>query len=117
MSLFWTEEESEYQHRGWKRHPQKQHNARESDDYLEQGSHMKEACFEEPQRVLVGSQLKAVHSLATSLRVTTAPIGMLQEMLTFHIAPILRCLTDDTRQVFRKLMGKEWLVLSCEQLG
>jgi hypothetical protein len=43
-----------------------------------------------------GSQLKAVHSLATSLRVTTAPIGMLQEMLTFHIAPILRCLTDDT---------------------
>ncbi len=53
-------------------------------------------CFEEPQRVLVGSQLKAVHSLATSLRVTTAPIGMLQEMLTFHIAPILRCLTDDT---------------------
>lgn len=34
-------------------------------DYLEQGSHMKEACFEEPQRVLAGSQLKQMHTITT----------------------------------------------------
>jgi hypothetical protein len=34
-------------------------------DYLEQGSHMEEACFEEPQRVLAGSQLKQMHTITT----------------------------------------------------
>ena len=33
--------------------------------YLEQGSHMEEACFEEPQRVLAGSQLKQMHTITT----------------------------------------------------
>jgi hypothetical protein len=34
-------------------------------DYLEQGSRMEEACFEEPQRVLAGSQLKQMHTITT----------------------------------------------------
>jgi hypothetical protein len=33
--------------------------------YLEQGSRMEEACFEEPQRVLAGSQLKQMHTITT----------------------------------------------------
>ena len=37
----------------------------EKTDYLEQGSRMEEACFEEPQRVLAGSQLKQMHTITT----------------------------------------------------
>jgi hypothetical protein len=37
----------------------------EKNDYLEQGSRMEEACFEEPQRVLAGSQLKQMHTITT----------------------------------------------------
>ena len=42
---------------------QRQHHPRQY--YLEQGSHMEEACFEEPQRVLAGSQLKQMHTITT----------------------------------------------------
>jgi hypothetical protein len=39
--------------------------SRIANDYLEQGSRMEEACFEEPQRVLAGSQLKQMHTITT----------------------------------------------------
>ena len=65
MSLFWTEEESEYQHRGWKITETEKTTQNTRNDYLEQGSRMEEACFEEPQRVLAGSQLKQMHTITT----------------------------------------------------
>jgi hypothetical protein len=44
---------------------EKKHPPRYTYDYLEQGSRMEEACFEEPQRVLAGSQLKQMHTITT----------------------------------------------------
>lgn len=44
---------------------QKKEKENEQKDYLGQGPRMEEACFEEPQRVLAGSQLKQMHTITT----------------------------------------------------